>query len=126
MIDINKKYKTESGLEVVLYWVGNMVHGAIIFDHIIRRISLWNLEGIDIISQNEYNLVEVSPYDHLKIDDKVWAYNSDGQKHKIHFAGIDKDGKPLCFHEGKTSWSSDGGYKSSWPHVELYVEEGGE
>lgn len=61
---------------------------------------------------NDLELVEVSPYDHLKIDDKVMV--RDGPTHiwlLRLFAGV-VNGKPTAWHESTTSWTAFGRAKA--------------
>ena len=88
-ITLDKKYKTVSGLEVKIYSVGNggvyPVHGAIKLDSV-WRISNWLSDGINSKDyDSEFSLVEVSPYEDLKIDDPVYVWNDNGSiNHLIH------------------------------------------
>ena len=102
-IDINKKYKTRSGLDVIIYSVtgggGYPVHGAwwnnvgkyYLVDH-------WTEYGYNSSDNEESvtDLIEVGEYDHIKIDDPVlvWDYNNT-LKIRGHFAGISKEGLPI-------------------------------
>lgn len=53
----------------------------------------------------------------MKIDDPVivWDKIAFG-KHKMHYAGLDYEGKVQTWRNGKTSWS--GKSKKSWKHYE--------
>lgn len=62
-------------------------------------------------SESEMDLIEYSPYSHIKIDDPVIFWESDMHLHRGHFAGIDDAGRPMTYIDGKTSWSSHG---SAW------------
>lgn len=56
---------------------------------------------------DKYCLVEVTPWDDIKINDPVMVRDKPDQKWiKRHFAGIDHLGFPLAFIEGCTSWTS--------------------
>lgn len=128
MIDINKKYKTRNGCEVRIYATDGggkyPIHGAIkngFGDWCI--VGLWSQEGeIRIGYSSENDLIEVSPYEDFKIDDKVlvWAKGS-STKHKRYFAGVSNIGRPLVFVDGKTSWSSEG-QTCSYTHCERWCE----
>lgn len=111
MIDINKKYKTRAGNPVRIYATdGNSwdpVHGAV-KDREGWKIKSWKESGAFLYGEiSDNDLMEVGPYDDLKIDDKVMVKDdSDAMWKKRHFAGIGADGKPLVFRSGGTSWSN--------------------
>ncbi len=49
---------------------------------------------------------EVLPYDNLKIDDKVLVRDDELSPWlRRYFAGVNSDGKPTAFYDGKTSYS---------------------
>jgi hypothetical protein len=54
------------------------------------------------------DLIEYSPYSHIKIDDPVIYWESDMNKFRGYFAGIDDEGRPMTYIDGKTKWSSGG------------------
>lgn len=73
---------------------------------------------------NENDLVEVSSYDHLKIDDKVLVWSNLGfetMKHKQHFAGLSADGQPRTFSNGRTSYTQSD--TTVWDNCKLYKED---
>jgi hypothetical protein len=80
-------------------------------------IKLSNNKSIFIVGMFEsVEISMVSPYEDFEIDDKVfvWNYSNVYARKKRHFAGISKDGKPLAYVAGKTSWgSSDVDYKDA-------------
>lgn len=137
-IEMGKKYRTRGGKEVRIYAVDAggeyPVHGAV-----------WNGDNWDNYSfsstgefitgeDNEDDLVEVGPYDHIKIDDKVIAWNDPDKSYgtarrRRYFAGVNEDGKPMVWTNGVTSWSRDGDFYSppyintvTYDHCELWVE----
>jgi hypothetical protein len=75
---------------------------------------------------HEYDLIEVSPYDHIKIDDKVYVSDFTITKEAVkgcrkgYFAGLSSSGKPLIFDRGATSWSQTA--RSSWNYCVLASE----
>ena len=70
----------------------------------------------------EQNLAEVSPYNHIQIDDKVLVWDRDDEvKRKRHFAGISAEGQPRAYEDGGTSWSSSG-TGLIWSHCEKVTE----
>jgi hypothetical protein len=116
-IDINKKYKTGDGrvvdilkiyegtgqeypVKTYVYEKENVNNGALMD---------FTIEGIYSVLTVEptLDLIEVSPYEEFKIDDKVIVWNAHDSVYKanMHFAGIAKNGKALTFDYGATSWS---------------------
>jgi len=63
----------------------------------------WRVDNLN----NSYNLIEVTPYDDFKTDDKVMVSMSGTDWYKRHF---DKEvyGMACCFNEGRTSWTQGG------------------
>ena len=116
-IDINKKYKTRSGLPVRIYAVDGggeyPVHGAVYNAEYDKwDIETWRIDlrcGKDNESE-PYGLVVVSEYDNFNIDDKVivWCSSDVNDKVRGHFAGLTKEGKPKVWGMGRTSFTSDG------------------
>lgn len=54
------------------------------------------------------DLVEISPYEDFKIDDKIMVKNEGGFWIRRHFAGIDREGRPMAFNSYGTSWINTG------------------
>lgn len=113
MIDITKKYKTRSGCEVRIYATDGggdyPIHGAVKYkgDNYWSPRK-WKDSGTEHWADSS-DLIEVLPYQDFKIDDKVLVWEEGScEKYKRYFAGVDENGKPLVFWDGKTSWSSDG------------------
>ena len=121
MISLDKTYKTESGSKVVIYAIypdnlSQQVQGAIVYTNY-TQMNSWNLdgrfhEGI-AIDTSCLDLVEVSPYEDWKIDDKVvvwnndWVFDGEVQKVNKYFAGLDDSNLPTAFANGATSWSNE-------------------
>jgi hypothetical protein len=62
-------------------------------------------------TSSQYDLIEVTPYDHIKKGDKVivWDNNSKFKsKFRGYFSGVDVLGRPRSYINGATEWSSDG------------------
>ena len=68
---------------------------------------------------SSHDLIEVSPYEDFKIDDKVIVWNTNELKKKRHFAGVNDEGQPMAWYEGKTSFTAEGKLYS-WDHCEKY------
>ena len=127
-IDINKKYKTHNGDEVIIHKTDcgreYPVHASVRF----RNNDYWNVmiytvDGISSGGNVKYNLVEIKPYDHIKVDDKVLVWDDDNpiQKFKRYFAGVSDSNKPMTWKHGSTSWSIDKDLDTtnSWDECEL-------
>lgn len=111
-IDMNKKYHTKSGHKVRILCVdsrGSFPVIALIEYHNYDGVAFYTLEG------NRYSgrfcgedLVEVSPYEDFKIDDKVLVWNSYDKYSETrgHFAGVSPDGNPMIWLDGATSFTA--------------------
>lgn len=60
------------------------------------------------------NLVEVSPYEDFKVDDKVMVKDVDEVWAKRFFAGVTDKGEALCFPRGRSSWTCEYNYPTTW------------
>lgn len=126
MVNMEKKYRTRDGREVVIYCVdapgGYPVHGRI------EGVSLpqhWGIDGSrdpHTSRPNPLDLLEVSPYEDFKIDDPVMAGSGTGAWTRGYFAGMGRNGFPMTFSCGATSWT---GSKSTtcWHQVRRPTEE---
>lgn len=109
MISMNKKYRTRQGEKVrilatdidnVVYPIAAEISGCIY--QFTNEGYFYPYRGI-----SKSDLVEVSPYKDLKIDDKVIATFDYLDKRKVYFAGL-VDGNPTVFLDGRTSFTSIG------------------
>ena len=73
-----------------------------------RDIRYYDNNGKAMYDSHEQDLIIVSKYDDFKIDDQVLVSNHTGNVLKRHFAGISKNGKPLAYQKGWTSWTASG------------------
>ena len=134
MIDIDKKYITRNGLAVEIFKVipedqpypqAFRVLGAVIQVNGIYDLNRWLLNG-RFREEDEYylDLVEVTPYDDFKVDDKVicWSHSDQERKMRRYFAGVNEDGEPTAFPDGTTSWSSNGSQPRPWGNCVKYEE----
>jgi hypothetical protein len=127
MIDINKKYKLRMGGDVVIF---EKCEGKIFGKYKVNPTCEWNASRWDsnghyqICDESCLDLIEISPYADLKIDDKVLVWD-DGQidPYKYHFAGIDGDGRALTWDDGQTSFTSNEYEVSTWDNCIKYEEE---
>lgn len=118
-VSLSDSYITQSGHTVKLFDIlDGKVFGVVNYN---GWISLsWDEYGEAV--NNKFNLQKIGKYDHLKIDDRVivWDKYDKNIRWKRYFAGINEDGRPLAWDDGRTSWNADG--MSSWDNCEL-VEE---
>lgn len=73
-------------------------------------VFFFTADGIYNVSRlaSTYDLVEVKPYADFKVDDPVLVrYESKEDELRRYFAGVDKDGRPTVFVDGRTSWSGE-------------------
>jgi len=75
---------------------------------------------LDVKSDHQYNLIEVSPYADFKTDDKVMVSNDGIRWHPRHF---DEEMYEVawCFNEGGTSWTREG--SCLWNYCRRPTEE---
>lgn len=111
MIDINKKYKTRDGKEVRIYATDHV--GSYPICGAIRYLDGWDNEAwkedgrnSNYVEDDPDDLVEVSKYEDFKIDDKVIVWENDypDRKERGYFAGVNEDGYPMVFMNGRTSF----------------------
>jgi len=106
-IDMSKKYRYVDGTPCRVLCVDRKgaVHPAV--------LSMSELDG-SLWMHDEFGchvgtpttgraLVEVGPYDHLEVDDPVITCPGGFRR---YFSHVGADGKPHCFADGRTSWSS--------------------
>jgi hypothetical protein len=126
-ISKDKKYKTRLGVNVIIYKIWeeqNKIHGAAVDtkNNLICTLE-WDLEGrVWQTTESGNDLMEISPYADFKIDDKVLVWD-DGQiePYKYHFAGISKNGNPLTWDDGRTSFTETK-FTSEWKNCAKYEE----
>lgn len=105
MISMDKKYKTKSGIPVRILAV-NIGGDYPVVAVINEGAHQFTAEGLFFSGggSDRKDLVEVTPYDDLEIDDKVIVTFLDGTQRYSYFAGIEDD-CPLVFTEGATSFT---------------------
>ena len=126
MINLTDKYKTRSGLPVTVY--ANEIRSEFPVlatvhypnhDSVYQFTSEGNFHN-GVTHEHELDLIKFSPYDHIKIDDKVNVWDKwDSKVYRGHFAGLSKDGLPMAWSEGKTSWTSGSEDYDVWDYCEL-------
>lgn len=120
-ISRDKVYKTANGYKVSVLtttaaghdgkpWVVALAHipPDEVCEHATDRILTTDSEGI-CMSGEEWNLVEVKPWDDFKIDEPVMVRGyEEGPWLRAHYAGTQKvDGEtlPCTWAQGKTGWT---------------------
>jgi hypothetical protein len=134
VISRDKTYKLRNGWQYKLYNIlsdeerGNsthIVHGAFLNP----EDKTWtacehNANGFyyDDDCESECDLIESTPFGHIKIDDKVivWKDGIDNSAFHRHFAGVNEQGKPKTWRDGKTSFTTPSTIE--WDHCELFIE----
>lgn len=112
-ISMDKKYKTKSGLPVRILCVDAAINLPVIglcnFGDGRDTVCYWKKEGnyYDDLGPSDFDLVEVTPYDDFKIDDKVLVSNDGEHWLPRHFAGTDSYERPTAFLFGTTSFTVD-------------------
>lgn len=116
-IEMGKKYRTRNGKEVRVlcvdhdsdtYPVVAIIHHSDTDSDIytFTRDGHYWFGQAAVPEEDEDDLVEVRPYDRLNIDDPVVVTDyPDGTSplYLRHFAGVDSDGHPLAWINGRTS-----------------------
>ena len=129
-IDMSKKYRTRSGLQVrvlatdlrmAVYPVLTIVE----YEEC-DSVEGYTSEGMYCSTNgndSDMDLIEVVPFEEFSIDDKVlvWEDNILG-KFRGYFAGVSDEGKPTIFRNGSDSWSNQGDGTSEWLYCERATE----
>lgn len=111
-ISMDKKYKTREGRPVKILCIDrNHRYYPVIALTIDKTgtILCCTEEGkFQLLGEEKScnDLVEVSPYEDFKIDDPVMVTDYKDLWYPRYFAGVSKDGKPMAFIDGATSWSA--------------------
>lgn len=111
MIEMNKKYKTRSGLPVRILCndFKNDTYTVIVavYDQETGRESTLSVSSTGSYIEGEENpldLIEVTPYDDFKEDDLCVVWNGKDKKVFRYFHKINSRGKAVCFCFGQTSF----------------------
>jgi len=108
MIIMTKKYRYENGeLARILctdgfdkeYPVVSMTPNGQAIDH--------TAIGLPKSWRNEYQLIEITPYTHIKDGDRVMVWNDPVYKHRRIFSRVSADGKPCAYLDGTTKWTGN-------------------
>lgn len=117
-IEMGKKYRTTDRRPVRILCTdyesctGRTVVAILTHHDGSQSVEEWYSNGYFLMGDKacKADLVEVTPYDDLKVDDKVIVWDNDdpinrvGQRHFSHIEGS----KIYCFAEGRTSWTANG------------------
>ena len=103
-IDLSKRYKTVGNMKVRILCTDRVgsVYSVVglLMDGNIERTYAWTGDGRWLQDEtSKYDLVEVSTYEGLQIDDVVATPGGA----KAHFAGLAPDGRPRMWAEGRIS-----------------------
>jgi hypothetical protein len=120
IIDINKTYRTRSGLRVELYKIYDpneydddedyLVHGAVFYEpNSVPEIQAWTINGAHSVCEGysfELDLFEYNPHQDLPVDTKMVIVG----KHyhyvnRLHFSHVSSNGV-YTYPVGSTSWSA--------------------
>jgi hypothetical protein len=133
VISRDKTYKLRNGWQYKLYNILSdeelrddkyAVHGAFFNEEENEWVPCKHtIDGLFFLDdESENDLIESTPFDHINIDDKVLVWNNgvDNTKFNRHFAVVSDDGKPMCWRDGRTSFTT----KSTivWDNCELFIE----
>lgn len=113
MIDMNKKYRTRSGLPARVLCVDRIDEFPIVYivlyeeREIVRTATItgkYTPTGVE----SSWDLIEITPYEDFKIDEPVMVRDFDtGPWNRRHFAGVDEQGRAKTWDAGSTSWTVD-------------------
>jgi hypothetical protein len=134
VISRDKIYKLRNGWQYKLYNILSeeelnddkyAVHGAFFNEEENEWVPCKHtIDGLFFLNddESENDLIESTPFDHIKIDDKVivWLINGNNEKTHRHFAGVNDAGKPMCWADGKTSFTAIA--RTVWDNCELFIE----
>ena len=118
-VEMDKKYSCRDGVPATVLAVGLNAHGSVVA---VRHTT--NSDVVIMLSSDgrwgnydhQCDLIELSPYDDFKVDDKVMVSRDGEVWFKSYFAGVDKSGNPTVFDGGSTSWSKTDYDPTSWKY----------
>jgi hypothetical protein len=120
MIDMNKKYKTRSGMPVRLLCTdrdcgGSPIIGLAKYADGEELLYTWRSDGAYYnATPYDLDLVEVDPYQDWLIDDKIYVRDAAIKDWTpAHFAGVSQDGSPTAWFSGRTSHTEN--ERIVWP-----------
>jgi hypothetical protein len=118
VISMDKCYTTRDGIPVRILCVDRKDRQSVVglltlstgLDCAEVCVESWYPNGVYHCdkSPSSMDLVEVSQYAHFKTDDPVLALLSDETRIRAHFAGLDANGGPKMWKDGRTSLTAYG------------------
>lgn len=124
LISLDKKYKTRCGYPVRILCVDRKDDLPVLFLYTLNDYEIAcsaSSTGKVDWNDTDYDLIEVSPYEDFKKDDKVMV-SIDGEIwYKRYFSHVNVEGIPYCFADGKSSWNSE--YAGGWHYCRKPTQE---
>jgi hypothetical protein len=126
MIDMNKKYRARGGCPARILCDDNQGEYPIV-GIVDGSPYSWTTDGRFSANQrgeNPLDLVEIPPYADWPIDAPIWVRDGNELRWRArHFAGTSKDGRPMAWGNGCTSFSADGEFNPiTWKYAKLASE----
>jgi hypothetical protein len=102
-----KNYRTRNGQKVFfLSLKGRAPYPMVGYVEDSSTIQQWGENGYHR-DYTDLDLIEIDIYEDFKIDDPVVGWDVKGHfQQRGHFAGVGKDGRPMTWKEGRTSWTA--------------------
>lgn len=118
-VDIRKKYRIRNGEDVeFISDAGRGTHPVVGYVGDQMDITYWTKEGNYFLDEtSQFDLVEVSPYEDWKIDDKIEVSDDNIRWKKRHFAGVNDEGFPMAWNAGCSSWTEEYNGKLHWKYA---------
>lgn len=120
MITMDKKYRCRDGVPVTVLAVGLNAHGSVVaVRHTTNSEDLvltFTSDGRGGNYDHQCDLIEISPYDDFKVDDPVMVSDFGRLWTKRYFYGVDENGRPMTFCDGRTRWTAEGCGPTRWNH----------
>lgn len=125
LISLDKKYKTRCGYPVRILCVDRKDTAwpvvAMYQKENCEGVSCHDLNGKAAVCGRDLDLIEVSPYEDFKKDDKVMVSHNGEIWYKRYFSHVNVEGIPYCFADGKSSWNSE--HAGGWNYCRKPTQE---
>lgn len=107
-IEMGKQYKTRGGYPVQILCVDGPHEDYPVVAILDNAVLAFTIDGhYSSGTPSARDLIEISPYEDFKIDDKVMVRDCVGDDwEKRYFAGVTCDGCASAYDSGYTSWTS--------------------
>lgn len=127
-IDMNKKYRTRCGYPVRVLCTdmksGKYTVVALVYTMLGETPICFTEFGFEVYNQEgDYDLIEVSPWEDFKKDDKVMVRDGAWYTWAPRYFSHVEDGKPYTFINGRTSFSSEGKETKCWEYCRKPTKE---